>query len=57
MKNLLGDSDAKLGREDVFKLAIWNDSLRGISNDNRVIVLPGLNSNFPEYDVPTSQHS
>jgi hypothetical protein len=39
MKILLGDSNAKLGREDVFKLAIWYENLRGISNDNRVSVV------------------
>jgi hypothetical protein len=39
MKILLEDSNAKLSRENLFKLAIWNESLRGISNDNRFSVL------------------
>jgi endonuclease/exonuclease/phosphatase family metal-dependent hydrolase len=36
MKILLGDFNAKLGREDIFKLTIGNESLHEISNDNRV---------------------
>jgi hypothetical protein len=38
MKILLGDFNAKVGREDIFKLKIRNGSLHEISNDNRVIV-------------------
>jgi hypothetical protein len=33
---LLGDFDAKVGREDIFKLTIGNESLHEISNDNGV---------------------
>jgi hypothetical protein len=33
MKNLLGDFNAKVGREDIFKLMIENESLIEISND------------------------
>jgi hypothetical protein len=36
MKILLGDFNAKVGREDIFKPTIANESLRGISNDSRV---------------------
>jgi hypothetical protein len=36
MKILLGDFNAKVGREDIFKLTIGNGSLRKISNDNGV---------------------
>ena len=36
MKILLGDFNAKEGREDIFKPAIGNDSLHKISNDNGV---------------------
>jgi hypothetical protein len=36
MKILLGDINAKLGREDIFKLTIGNESLHEISNDNGV---------------------
>jgi hypothetical protein len=32
MKILLGDFNAKVGREDIFKPTIGNDSLREISN-------------------------
>jgi endonuclease/exonuclease/phosphatase family metal-dependent hydrolase len=33
---LLGDFNAKVGREDIFKPTIGNESLHEISNDNRV---------------------
>jgi hypothetical protein len=36
MKMLLGDFNAKVGREDIFKPAIGNESLHEVSNDNRV---------------------
>jgi hypothetical protein len=36
MKILLGDFNAKLGREDIFKLIIGNESLHQYSNDNGV---------------------
>jgi endonuclease/exonuclease/phosphatase family metal-dependent hydrolase len=36
MKILLGNSNAKVGREDVFKSTIGNESLHKISNDNGV---------------------
>jgi hypothetical protein len=36
MKILLGDFSAKVGREDIFKPTIGNESLREISNDNGV---------------------
>jgi hypothetical protein len=34
MKILLRDFNAKVGREDIFKLTIGNGSLHEISNDN-----------------------
>jgi hypothetical protein len=34
MKILLGDFSAKVGREDIFKPTIGNESLHEISNDN-----------------------
>jgi endonuclease/exonuclease/phosphatase family metal-dependent hydrolase len=34
MKILLGDLNAKVGKEDIFKLTIWNESLHEISNRN-----------------------
>jgi hypothetical protein len=36
MKILLGDVNAKVGREDIFKLIIGNERLHKISNDNGV---------------------
>jgi hypothetical protein len=36
MKILLGDFNAKVGREDIFKPKIGNESLYEISNDNGV---------------------
>jgi hypothetical protein len=39
MKILLGDCNAKVGREDIFKLTIGNESSHGISNDNGVRVV------------------
>jgi hypothetical protein len=40
MKNfLLGDFDAKVDTEDIFKPTIWNESLHAISNDNGVRVV------------------
>jgi hypothetical protein len=36
MKILLRDFNAKLSREDIFKLTIGNESLHEISNDNGV---------------------
>ena len=39
MKILLGDFNAKLGREDTFKPTIGNESLHEDSNDNGVRVV------------------
>jgi hypothetical protein len=36
LKILLGDFNAKVGREDIFKPTIGNESLHKISNDNGV---------------------
>jgi hypothetical protein len=45
MKILLGDFNAKVGREDIFKPTIGNESLHEISNDNRVRVVNFTTSN------------
>jgi endonuclease/exonuclease/phosphatase family metal-dependent hydrolase len=37
IKILLGDFNAKLGREDIFKLTIGNESLHETSKDNGVV--------------------
>jgi exonuclease III len=39
MKILLGDFNAKVGREDIFKPTVGNESLHEISNDNGVRVV------------------
>jgi hypothetical protein len=39
MKILLGDSNAKVGREDIFKQIIVNKNLHEISNDSGVSVV------------------
>jgi hypothetical protein len=39
MKILLGDFNAKVGREDIFKLIIGNESLYEASNGNGVRVV------------------
>jgi hypothetical protein len=39
MNILLGDFNAKVGREDIFKPTIWSESLHEISNDNGVRVV------------------
>jgi endonuclease/exonuclease/phosphatase family metal-dependent hydrolase len=39
MKILLGDFNAKIGREDIFKLTSGNESLHEICNDNGVRVV------------------
>jgi exonuclease III len=39
MKSFVGDFNAKVGREDIFKPIIGNESLHGISNDNGVRVV------------------
>jgi len=38
MKILIGDFNAKVGRENIFKPTIGNESLHNDSNDNGVIV-------------------
>ena len=36
---MLGDFNAKLGKENIFKLTIGNDSLRQANNDNGVRIV------------------
>jgi hypothetical protein len=36
MKILLGDFNSKVGREDIFKPTVGNESLHEVSNDNGV---------------------
>jgi exonuclease III len=59
MKILLGDLNAKVGREDIFKLIICDESLHEISNDNGIRVVNFANSKnliaksttFPHRDI------
>jgi hypothetical protein len=44
MKVLLTDSNAKSGREDIFKPTIQNESLHQDSNDNRVRIVNSVKS-------------
>jgi exonuclease III len=56
-KILLGDFNAKVGREDIFKPTIGNESLHKISNDNGVRLVNFAtfkNLKSQKYDVPTS---
>jgi exonuclease III len=46
MKILLGDFNAKVGREDIFKSIIGNASLHKISNDNGVTVVSFVPSKY-----------
>jgi hypothetical protein len=46
MKILLGNFDAKVSREDVFKPTIGNESLHKISNDNGVRLVNFATSNI-----------
>jgi len=39
MKSVLGDFNAKVGRENIFKPTIGNDSLHQDSNDNGVRIV------------------
>jgi hypothetical protein len=60
MKILLGDFNAKVGREDIFKPTIGNDSLHETSNDNEVRVVnfaTSKKSSCQKYIVPSSQNS
>jgi endonuclease/exonuclease/phosphatase family metal-dependent hydrolase len=58
MKILLGDLNAKVGREDIFKQIIGNKSLHEASNDNGVRVVNFatsknliVKSTFPHCDI------
>jgi hypothetical protein len=59
MKILLGDFNAKVGREDIFKPIIGNESLHEASNDNgvRVVNFTTLinlivkSTTFPHHDI------
>jgi hypothetical protein len=56
---LIWDTDAEVGREDIFKPTVGNESLHKISNDNgvRVVNFATSKNDWQKYNVPTSQHS
>jgi hypothetical protein len=54
MKIMLGDLNAKVGREDIFKLTIGNESFHEINNDNGVRVVKILtvkSTMFPHRNI------
>jgi endonuclease/exonuclease/phosphatase family metal-dependent hydrolase len=52
MKVLLGDFNAKVGRKDIFKPTIGNESLHEISNDNGVrLVNFDTSTMFPHCNI------
>jgi hypothetical protein len=60
MKILLGDSNAKIGREDTIKPTAGNESLHEINNANGVRVVNfATTNNFccQKSNVPSLQHS
>jgi hypothetical protein len=59
-KILLGYLNAKVGREDCFKLTIGNESLHKISNNcevRAVTTTTSKKSRSQKFNVPTSHHS
>jgi hypothetical protein len=65
MTILLGDFSAKVGKNDIFKWTIGNESLQKISNNNVVKVvnfatcknLTGKNAMFPQHNISRRRHS
>jgi hypothetical protein len=57
VKILLGDFNAKVGSENIFKLTIGNESLHEINTDNEVrLVNFAISKNLSKTYVPTLQH-
>jgi hypothetical protein len=57
VKILLGDFNAKVGREDIFKQTIRNENLHEISDDNGGWSLKLCHikkPNYQHYNIPTS---
>jgi hypothetical protein len=55
MKILIGDFNAKVGREDIFKPIIAYESLREANDDNGIRVVNLATSK--EHNIPTPRHS
>jgi hypothetical protein len=50
---LLGDSNAKVGREDIFKLIVGNESLHEVNNDYGLrVVTFATSKNMPSTTFP-----
>jgi hypothetical protein len=56
MNILLGDFNAKVGREDIFKLTIGNESLHRDSNGNGVRIVNFATSNKSSYFSVYTMH-
>jgi hypothetical protein len=56
MKILLGDFNAKVERENVFKPTVGNENLHQNSNDNGVRIVNFATSKNLEHDVPAPKH-
>jgi hypothetical protein len=60
IKFFLGDFNVKLGREDILKLTIGNESLHQDSNENGVRILhcaTSEQSSYSWHDISTPKHS
>jgi hypothetical protein len=59
MKILLGDFNAKVGRENIFKPKIGNESLHrnSIANGVGIVNFANKKTSFYEHDVPAPKHS
>jgi len=60
MKILLGDFNARVGREDILRPTIGNESLHQDNNDNFVRIVnfaTSKNLAVKETDVPAPKHS
>jgi hypothetical protein len=60
IKILLVDFNAKVGKEDIFKPTIWNESLHDNSSDKGIRVVNfaiSKKSQSKNYDFLTSKHS
>jgi hypothetical protein len=57
MKILLSDFNAKVGREEIFKLTTGNESLHEINDNGVRLVDFAISKNLSQkYEAPTSQH-
>jgi hypothetical protein len=56
---ILLDFNAKVGREDIFKPTVGNESLLNIGNDNgvRVVNFATSKNHSHSYNVPTLYHT